>query len=363
MRKATLLIITTLSLIITIPSSSAQKQNLPSAAGREASEDDVVRVNITLVTVPVSVKDRGGKLIPNLRREDFHLYEDGVEQEIAYFEPPDGSDVARSDGARPEPRGRPVTVALLLDVSDSTQFKLQQIQDAANAFIDLLHRDDRVMVIAFDKRVQVLTEATSDRGALHEAVSRARTGGGTSLYSALDAVLNYRLNRIAGRKAIVLLTDGVDTASLGATYESTVRAAEESDAVIYPVQYNTYGDFADNPSRQTYSADGFSITAHMTKNGEPASEAYKRATLYLRLLVQKTGGHFQYCDNAKNLSLSFARIASDLRQQYTLGYYPKNRTTNGLKRQIKVKVGLPKVTVNARESYVYRTPAGAVNNQ
>src|SRR2546421_150484 len=129
MRKATILMVTALSFIITIPSSSAQKKNLPSAAGREASEDDVVRINTTLVTVPVSVKGHGGKLITNLRQGDFHLYEDGVEQDIAYFEPPD-----EPNNAHNEPAGKPLTVALLLDVSDSTQFKLQQIQEAANVF-------------------------------------------------------------------------------------------------------------------------------------------------------------------------------------------------------------------------------------
>lgn len=101
----------------------------------------------------------------------------------------------------------------------------------------------------------------------------------------------------------------------------------------------------------------------MTKNGELASEAYKRATLYLRLLAEKTSGRFQYTDNLKNLNQSFARIASELRQQYTLGYYPKNRTANGLKRQIKVQVGLPNAKVRARESYRYKMPTDTIEKQ
>ena len=212
------------------------------------------------------------------------------------------------------------------------------------------------MIVAFDKRVQVLTEATSDRVALRAAITRARTGGGTSLYGALDAVINQAFRRLGGRKAIVLFTDGVDTASRGATYESTIRAAEESDAVIYPVQYNTYGDFADNPSRQTYNVDNMAGSAHVTKNGELASEAYKRAALYLRLLAEKTGGHFQYTDSTKNLGRSFARVADELRQQYTLGYYPKNRAGVGAERQIDVRVGVTGTSVRARKSYVYQPP-------
>ena len=327
------------------------KQDTTKVAGQGPTEDEVVRVNTALVTVPLSVKDRRGKTVMNLRREDFRLYEDGVEQEIAYFESPEAA-----GGDRAARAVLPLTVALLLDVSDSTEFKLKQIQDAADAFVEQLREGDRVMIVAFDKRVQVLTEATSDRVALRAAITRARTGGGTSLYGALDAVINQAFRRLGGRKAIVLFTDGVDTASRGATYESTIRAAEESDAVIYPVQYNTYGDFADNPSRQTYNVDNMAGSAHVTKNGELASEAYKRAALYLRLLAEKTGGHFQYTDSTKNLGRSFARVADELRLQYTLGYYPKNRAAGGAERQIDVRVGVTGVAVRARKSYVYQPP-------
>lgn len=338
--------------LLAVSTSYAQTRNPANASGKDTAED-VVRVNTTLVTLPVRVMDRHGRTISRLRREQFRVYEDGVEQEIAYFEPP-----REANDTLPGSAQMPFTVALLLDVSDSTQFKLEQIQSTAIAFVDLLRPGDRVIVVAFDSGVQVLAEATDDRNVLREAIRRARAGGGTSLYGALDAVISSRLSRIAGRKAIVLLTDGVDTASKGSTSDSTIRAAEESDAAVYPVQYHTYGDFADNPSRETYALGNYGGTAHVTKSGEFASDAYKRATLYLRLLAQKTGGHFQYADSAKNLTRSFEGIAAQLRQQYTLGYYPKNRTTDGAQRQIKVEIGLPKVTVRARKSYVYKTPTG-----
>jgi len=349
MKKASITIFPALALMFIISPADAQTQKPSPTVGQEVSADDIVRVDTTLVTVPVSVKDRNGKLISNLKREDFRLYEDGIEQEIVYFEPPE-----EPPGVRSEATAKPFTVALLLDVSDSTEFKLEQIQNAAIAFINQLRVGDRILVVAFDQRVQVLAEATNDRNVLREAISRARTGGGTSLYNALEIVIKHRLNRTGGRKAIVLFTDGVDTASRSATYESTIRAAEELDAVIYPIQYHTYGDFANNPSRETYTLGNLGGTAHVTKNGELASEAYKRATLYLRLLAEKTGGRFHYTDNLKNLSRSFSRITSELRRQYTLGYYPKNRATDGAQRQIKVGVGLPKVTVRTRKSYIYK---------
>lgn len=314
----------------------------------DVADDEVVRVDTTLVILPVRVRDRHGKFLLGLTQEQFHLYEDGVGQEIAYFEPPGDANDAGAERSL-----TPLTVALLLDVSDSTEFKLEAIKNTALAFISLLRLEDRVIAVAFDQRVQVLTGATADRSVLRAAIRGTRVGGGTSLYQALDTTIKI-LNRTAGRKAIVLLTDGVDTASKGVTAESTIGAAEASYVSIYPIQYNTYGDFADNPSRETFGAGEFGKTAHVTRSGEPASEAYKRATLYLRLLADKTSGRFQYADNAKNLARSFAGIATQLRQQYTIGYYPKNKASDSKPRQIKIAVGVPKVTVDTRKSYLYK---------
>jgi VWFA-related protein len=310
-------------------------------------DDDVVRVETTLVILPVRVKDRHGKFVMELTQSQFHIYEDGVEHEIAYFEAPTEANDSAADRAQ-----KPLTVALMLDVSDSTQFKLEQIQKTAIAFVELLRQDDRVMVIAFDKGVQVLADATADRNVLRNAIQRTRAGGGTSLYQALDLTIG-KLNRLGGRKAIVLLTDGVDTSSKGVTSDSTIRAAEASYVSIYPVQYHTYGDFADSPSRETYVAGEFGRAGHVTKSGEPASEAYKRATLFLRLLADKTSGQFQFADSTKNLARSFEGIATQLRQQYTLGYYPKNRVANHTPRKVKVEVAVPKATVETRKSYIY----------
>ncbi len=134
---------------------------------------------------------------------------------------------------------KPFTLALVLDTSASTRFRLDEIQDAAIAFVNQLRPDDRVMVVSFDEEVRVLAEATSNRNVLRDAIRRTRTGGNTKLYDAVDLVINQRLNREQGRKAVILFTDGVDTASRHASYESNLRDAEELDALIYPVQYDT----------------------------------------------------------------------------------------------------------------------------
>src|SRR3954470_21429636 len=182
----------------------------------ETVEGDVGRVNTSLVTVPVSVMDRDGKYIPTLGRDDFHIFEDGVEQRVAYFATVD----------------KPFSVILLIDTSRSTDFRLEDIQDAAIAFVNQLKPEDKVTIISFDDDIDVLTRATSDRNEMVRAIRRTRTGGGTRLYEAVHRAISRELKTGEGRKAVVLFTDGVDTTSRGSSYESTVREAEEADALF-----------------------------------------------------------------------------------------------------------------------------------
>jgi hypothetical protein len=190
----------------------------------EVSEGDVVRIDTAFVSVPVSVLDRQGRFVPDLQQKDFRVFENGVEQPIAYFEPTE----------------KPFTVALLLDTSASTRFHLWEIKEAAIAFAKQLRPQDRVLVVAFSDEVLLLTEATGDLNVVSSVIeANANAGSSTRLYDAVNLVVNERLNKIQGRKAIVLFTDGVDTSSYIATYESTLREAEELDALIYPIQYDT----------------------------------------------------------------------------------------------------------------------------
>ncbi|MGH9902632.1 MAG: VWA domain-containing protein, partial [Pyrinomonadaceae bacterium] len=306
----------------------------------EVGEDEVVRVNTTLVTIPVSITDRDGRYIPDLRKEDFRIYEDGAEQEVAYFAAVD----------------KPFTVALVLDTSNSTAFKLEDIQDAAIAFVNQLRPDDRVMVVSFDDEVRILAEATSDRYALQRAIRRTRTGGGTRLYDAVDLVIKQRFSRIEGRKAIVLFTDGVDTTSRRASYQSTVRDAEEIDALIYPVQYDTYDDQADTGSSWPSSrlppiilgrrrwplpipfplpGGGGGRRGGGGGGGGSSRADYELAGRYLRDLADRTGGRLHEAYNLRYLSQSFAAIAEELRRQYSLGYYPSTQARAGERRRIK----------------------------
>jgi VWFA-related protein len=317
----------------------------------EIGEGDTVRVETTLVTIPVSVTDREGRFIPNLIQEDFRIFENGVEHKVAYFAPVE----------------KPFTVALVIDTSNSTRFRLEEIQDAAIAFVNQLRSDDRVMVVAFAENVKVLCEPTNDRNVLRNAIKRVNNGGGTSLYDAVDYVINRRMNHITGRKAIVLFTDGVDTTSRIATYEGNLHDVEEVDALIYPVQYNTFAEMNAGQSQRNSSDSGLGILIDILSGGRVSSRNqgggrgasradYERADRYLGDLAERTGARRYRAENTQNLERSFALVAEELRRQYGIGYYPQTVAQTGERRQVKVRVNRPNMIVRARESYIAGEP-------
>jgi VWFA-related protein len=322
---------TLISLVFTL-SISLRAQTQPTSS--QQLDDEVLRVSTNLVTVPVIVKTRQGGYIPNLRREDFRVYEDGVEQEILHFETVD----------------KPFTVTLMLDMSDSTGSELKEIQNAAIAFLNQLRPDDRALIVAFNKQFVRLTEATGDRRVLSDAIRQVKTGGGTALYDAVDNIINTQLKRTPGRKAIVILTDGIDTSSVRATYESTLRSVTAQSALIYPIQYEYH---TPHGALAKQTGDQLGMVTYTTPSGESLQKAYERGTRYLQLLAQTSGGRFQYSDNLKNLERSFARIAEELRQQYSLNYYPKNQAATNRKRRIRLSIGVLDAVVHARDSYIY----------
>lgn len=344
---------------------AGQPADTASNGPEEIDDGDVVRVNTTLVTLPVSVSDRDGRYIPNLRKEDFRLWEEGVEQNVAFFSSVD----------------KPFSVVLMIDTSGSTRFRLDEIQDAAITFVNQLRPDDRVMVVSFDDNIRVLSEFTSDRNRLRNAIRRTEPGNGTKLYDAVDLVMNQRLNSESGRKAIVLFTDGVDTTSRHASYASNIRDAEELDALIYPVQYNTYMDQGGGGGGSGWpgagrwpnsNADilGQILGGVFRRNGGrggggigrgggggggvgSSRREYELASRYLHELADRTGARNYEADSTQNLSSAFAQIAEELRRQYTLGYYPKSPAQAGQRRQIKVRVNQPNLAVRTRDSYVF----------
>ncbi len=310
----------------------------------ETIEGDTLTVNTALVRVPVTVMDRNGKYVPNLTRKDFHVFENGVEQRIAYFATVDA----------------PFTVVLLIDTSGSTHFKMDEIQNAAISFVNQLKDQDRVMVMSFDDSIRTLCDPTNDRDVLVEAIRRTRTGGGTRLYDAVDQVVQQKLKSISGRKAIVVFTDGVDTTSRHANYNSTIKEVEESDAAVYSVAYDTSHDVMGGGAPggiggmiphfpyPTGGGGGF------PGPGGPGSSAgdYRRADEYLHEIALESGGDYYRGDTIAGLSAAFSELADQLRRQYSIGYYPPSGQA-GQRRDIKVRVNQPGLVVKARDNYIY----------
>lgn len=323
-------------------------------------------VDTRLVTIPVRVLDRGGRFLPGLDKDNFKVYEDGVEQEIALF----SNDT------------QPFTVALVLDMSYSAKFKATEIQNAAIEFIDQLRPEDRVTVISFAEDVVIQCEPTNDRKTIYAAIKRTQIATGTSLYEAVDLTINDRLRRIDGRKAMVLFTDGVDTSSRRSNDIDNLRDALEIDTIIYPIRYDTFADvqrIKNNPTGQQIptgiptggppigstppaiptgnKTSPFPFPIPTTGVGVPSDkgttrEEYNKGEEYLDQLAFRTGGRIYVADTLGNLGNAFSKIASELREFYSIGYYPNGEAVAGKVRRIKVKVDQEKAAVKARDSYV-----------
>jgi Mg-chelatase subunit ChlD len=199
------------------PESSRENQ-----APEDQQEVETVKTDTNLVTVPVIAMTRDGNYVPDLRQEEFNIWEAGEKQQPAFF----------------ATVSAPFHVVLLLDTSGSTKEKLGQIRQAAIAFVEQLQSGDRVKVISFDDQVRELSDFTNDRAALRSAIEKTTSGQGTKLYDAFELALSS-IKTIKGRKAIVLFTDGVDYHSDASTFDSTLNRLDEEGVIVYPIRYET----------------------------------------------------------------------------------------------------------------------------
>lgn len=288
------------------PAPAAATEHQSPAAGQsveELGEGEVLRIWANLVSVPVSVIDRQGHNVADLRQGDFRVYEDGVEQPIVHFSNVD----------------QPFSVVLLIDTSGSTAPFIDQIKSAAKAFVEQLRPSDTVRPVYFHGEIKPLTaEGINDPKLFSEAIDRIEPGPvnmGTRLYDAVDYGLSA-LKPVSARKAIILITDGENTWGK-ATMKGTLREAEESGIIVYALQY---GDL--QPQK------------------------------YLQQLADKTGGRYFKGDEIKVMRQSFIEVAEELRRQYVLGYRLNKPEQSGV-RKIRVKVNRDHVAVRARKFYTY----------
>ncbi|MGD1212013.1 MAG: VWA domain-containing protein [Candidatus Acidiferrales bacterium] len=298
------------------PPAEQQPQQLPQSA-------QPLQVQTTVVNVFATIRDRHNAIITDLTKDDFKIYEDGVEQKVDYF----AKEV-----------NMPITLAILMDTSYSMHNILVAEQDAASRFVrEVMRKRDEALVISFDTDVNLLADFTEDPSVLNRAIHRAQInvdasgiggtggtvqsrGGGTNLYDAIYLACHDELGSEAGRKAVVILSDAEDTGSR-LSLEEAVEAAQRADAVIHVILISDYGET---------SGVGPGVASKMS--GE-------------------TGGRVINVRNEKGLEKAFDVISEELRSQYVLGYYPLNPKRDGSFRKIKVDVSRPDVKILARKGY------------
>ncbi len=366
------LLISFLSILLLSTITFSQDQKV-----KPVTEDDgeILKIETQLVDVPIVVTDNSGKPILNLKRENFDIFEDGKKQEIAEF-------IATN---------APFEVALLLDTSGSTRADLRLIKRSAAMFINSLRPGDKVSIISFNTKIEdgssyadseVLTNLTDNRTHLESALARVSTSNGTPFYDGLlqvvEKVFRQRTNN-GGRRALVALTDGVDSTSL-ADFEEVKAALNKSGVTSYFIQINTRDEFEQNILGDCETATHFS-TAQIRRYYRTISnnsrlekiydfckigdferlamskQFYKIAETEMKNLARTSGGKVFSVADIRGARSAFQKVANEIGTKYSLGYYSTNEKRDGKYRRIKVQPkNLPKGTkIRAREGYTAPT--------
>jgi Ca-activated chloride channel family protein len=316
----------------------------PAAAAQD--QDDTVRVESNLVILNVGVADRKGKAVTDLSRGDFTVYEDGVKQSVVSF----------------EPAASPFSLVLLLDMSGSTLNFRPTLKQSALRFIDALGPEDRVEVVSFNDKVRTLQGFTADRGKIAFAIETLANGkGNTNLYTAL----RYSLERLSKegkrRKAVVVLTDGLDTEMGKLDRGASAKAAtiEEAAASIKPEQAEAIRAVLDAADRQ-----GVTIYPLALPSGDPAkllpltpqqSAVYTAARARMQTLADRTGGRLHEIRRLEDMGRLYAEVAADMRTLYSIAYQSSNAgPRDGRWRAINVEVTRADTIARSRPGYYAR---------
>ncbi len=295
-----------------------------------AQDAPTIKVDVDIVNVLFTVKQKHGGLVGNLEKENFTLFEDGKQQEIKYF-------TRQTD--------LPLTIGLLIDVSASQGNLIGIEQNAASQFFgSVLRPKDLAFLISFGAEAELLQDYTSSpkllRAALEGLKVNSSTGGlhpgpvptvyqprGTILYDAVQLASSDQLKGQVGRKVLVLITDGEDQGSRFKIQEA-IEAAQKADAIIYGIYY---------VDRAFYSQGGWSF-------GGVSDSA-------LRRMAEETGGHVFSVDRKNSLQDIFKQLQDEMRSQYAIGYTPTNASKDGTFRKIEIRTGNKEWKVQARKGY------------
>ncbi|MGA2326274.1 MAG: VWA domain-containing protein [Bryobacteraceae bacterium] len=279
----------------------------------------VFRADTRLVVLHATVVDKHGKLITNLPRSAFRVYEDGVEQPLKLFK--------REDV--------PVSMGIVIDNSGSMRDKRRKVEDAAMALVKASNPQDEVFIVNFNDEAYLDVDFTSDLKKLEEGVARIDSRGGTAMRDAIDVSMDHLKKKSKlDKKVIVVVTDGNDNAS-EITLDKLVQKAQQREVLIYTIGL---------------------------LNEEEPREA-KRAKRSLDAITTATGGQSFYPSQVQDVGRFTLEVAHDIRNQYTLAYSPLNQTLDGAFRQIKVTVNAAsRPQVRTRTGY-YATPELAKTSQ
>ncbi len=287
-----------------------------------------IKVQTSLVNVPVMVSDPRGNSVLGLKKDDFRVYDNGVLQPLSFF-------VAADE---------PHRVALLLDTSKSTEAVLKQIKRAATSFVAELRPQDQAMVMTFDLETHVVCRFGASRDTLKRAINRVEVAAddGTRLRDALATALRRYLGAGEGRKAVILLTDGEDTGSTEAP-DSVIQLARNSGVVVYPLFY------AIPPSEMSKKLFGVSLPKGLASDTEWKAEE-GIAAAWLKHVAEESAGVFYRSDLA-DLKKVFGKVANELRCQYLLAFYPNPVSVDSSEHSLRIELSRTDLNVRARRSY------------
>src|SRR6185295_1056961 len=306
--------------------------------------DDVIRTETSLIQLNIGVVDKQGRPITSLTRNDFNVYEDGVKQSIQHFEPVDA----------------PFSLVLMLDMSGSTVNFRQQLKLASQRFLDALGPEDRVAVIQFNKDVKSLSGFSVNRAKTYYAIDIASGAGETNFYQALKYALKELEKEGKRRKAIVVLTDGLDTQLRNAD-RSSLAKAQTNDEALSTIDPQSSGDL----KNVLATADRLGVTIYplALPSGDPKRlplqtpnivGIYAAARARLQSLADRTGGHLNEINKLQYMAQLYREVAANLRTLYTVAYQAKGDRPRGKWHEIKVEVTNSDLTARTKPGYFAR---------
>ncbi|MGB7068414.1 MAG: VWA domain-containing protein [Pyrinomonadaceae bacterium] len=305
-----------------------------------AQTEDPVVVDSSIVRLNVGVVDNIGRPITRLAQSDFTIFEDGVKQEISRFEPSD----------------RPFSVVMLLDMSGSTLGFRQVIRQSAFRFIDALSLDDRVAIVEFYDKINLLNDFTTNRRSIANSIEVANGRGKTRLYRALDFSLDKLAREGNRRKAIIVLTDGVDTEMQNIDRDMLDKLTDEEVALaLKPERSKILTSVLEKSDQQ-----GVTIYPLALPTGDPKKLAdptprqlamFGAARARLQIVADRTGGMLNTIHRLEEMGRLYALVAADLRTLYTIEYQPENAKRDGKWRSIKLEVNNTDLISRTRPGY------------